>query len=109
MDECLDNHYTIESFREVIDEVEEFVFNHIQELVQLRQNQTDFKILASKMAKQNKFNVKSSNKKNSAVWKTERSEALTASQKDEKMNKDTYSVIIFSLDMVIKMLFSRQH
>lgn len=47
----------------MIDEVEEFVFNNIHELVHLRQNQSDFKILASKMAKQKQYTNKSSNKK----------------------------------------------
>ena len=39
------NHYLIEKYRDMIDEVEEFVFTNIQDLVQLRQDQTDFKII----------------------------------------------------------------
>lgn len=51
MDESQDNYYQIDSYREVMDELEDFVFNNIHELVCLRQSQTEFKIVASKMAK----------------------------------------------------------
>ena len=46
-----DNHYQIDSYRELMDEVEDFVFNNIHELVCLRQSQTDFKNVAARMAK----------------------------------------------------------
>ena len=36
MDECQDNYYMIDGFRDMIEEVEEFVFNNIHELVHLR-------------------------------------------------------------------------
>ena len=37
------NEYSIESYREVMEEVEDFVFSNIQDLVALRLNQTEYK------------------------------------------------------------------
>lgn len=51
MEEGQDNHHQIEDYREVMDDVEDFVFTQIHELVCLRQSQTDFRNVASKMAK----------------------------------------------------------